>query len=172
MVQRALDEIGEDVEFLSLAVIRGEVTPRHKEFLDNFYAEEFDDPSDTVGSHRSRGMLKREKIRAYVNQGLGDNASRANLTGKIITKIYSGFIHAASPHIMDMCGGSPPRFDVNGELRNLRGSEHIGDAMNYFLRAPMTMAFAAQAFAEEKLFSEMRALSDTVAANMRARGFA
>ena len=37
----------------------------------------------------------------------------------MLTKAYSGFIHAASPHIMDMCGGVPPRFDINGACKNL-----------------------------------------------------
>jgi hypothetical protein len=125
MVQRALDEIGEDIAFLSLGVIRGELTSRHQEYLDYFYAEEFENPSDIMTSHASRGMVKRDKIRAYVSRSLwGEDPSRANLVNKIIAKAYSGFVHAASPHIMDMYGGLPPRFDVSGDYRRLRGEEH------------------------------------------------
>jgi hypothetical protein len=147
MIQRALDEIDEDIAFLSLAVIRGELTRRHREYLDHFYAEEFDDPSDILASHTSRGMVKREKIRAYVSRDLwGKEDSRANVVGKIIAKAYSGFVHAASPHIMDMYGGWPPQFDISGEYRTLRCEEHANDALNYFLRALFSMAFAAKAW--------------------------
>ncbi len=170
MVQRALDEIDEDIAFLSLGVVRGELTQRHQAYLDYFYAEEFDNPSDIMASHSSRGMLKREKIRAYVSRALwGEDSSRANVVGKVITKAYSGFVHAASPHIMDMYGGMPPRFDISGEFRNLRREENANDALNYFLRALFSMAFAAKAFGDENLFSEMRAEAAKLEARMQAR---
>lgn len=156
MIQRSLDEIGEDVQFLSYAIIFDEHTERHREYLEYFYAEEFDNPSDVIGSHRSRGMVSRDKIRSYINKKLGVEASRANTTGKVLTKAYSGFIHAASPHIMDMYGGLPPRFDIKGEFRDFRIEEHADDALNYFLRALFTMAIAAKAFGDESLFVELR----------------
>lgn len=40
MVQRAVDEIKEDVWFLSLAVIKNDMTSRHTEYLQYFYAED------------------------------------------------------------------------------------------------------------------------------------
>jgi hypothetical protein len=56
MIQRALDELEEDIAFLSFGVMSGELSSLHKQYLDYFYAEEFDDPSNIMGSHRSRGM--------------------------------------------------------------------------------------------------------------------
>jgi hypothetical protein len=99
MIQRALDEIADDIWFLSLGIIKNDITPRHTEFLKYFYAEEFADPSNVVGSHTSRGMVKREKIRAYIEAEVpsGPEAVRAKAVGKVLTKAYSGFIHAASP---------------------------------------------------------------------------
>jgi hypothetical protein len=172
MVQRASDEIGEDISFLSLGVIRNENTARHREFLEYFYAEEFGDPSNVVGSHKSRGMVKREKIRAYIEADLatGPEAVRAKAAGKVLTKAYSGFIHAASPHIMDMYGGVPPRFDVNGAFKNFRYAEHARDALNYFYRAVLTMAIAARAFQDEGLCSSMRALAAEIETGMRHVG--
>jgi hypothetical protein len=169
MMQRALDELGEDVWFLSLGVIGNEITPRHTEFLKYFYAEEFADPSDVMGSHMSRGMVKREKIRAYIeSNGLsGPEAARAKAIGKVLTKVYSGFIHAASPHIMDMYGGMPPRFDVNGASKSFRYAEHERDALNYFYRAVLAMAVAAKAFGDEGLFASMRALASEIETEMR-----
>jgi hypothetical protein len=168
VVQRTLDEIEEDIVFLSLGLVHGQLTRRHKEYLEYFYAEEFDDATNIMGSHRSRGMVSREKIRAYVNRVDGADSSRANVAGKIIAKAYSGFVHGASPHIMDMYGGIPPRFDVKGEFRYLRGAENADDALNYFLRAVFAMAFAAKAFEDEQLFSRMRAHAHKIETGMQA----
>jgi hypothetical protein len=169
MIQRALDELEEDIAFLSFGVMSGRLSSLHTQYLDYFYAEEFDDPTNIMGSHRSRGMVKREKIRAYVNRQSGAGSSRGNIAGKIIAKAYSGFVHAASPHIMDMCGGKPPRFDVSGEFRNVRHREFADDAMNYFYRALVAMAFAAKAFGDEDLFQKMRTDAATFEVRMNAR---
>ena len=156
VIQRTLDEIGEDITFLSLGIVRGELTQRHKDYLDYFYAEEFSDHSDVMASHESRAMVGRDKIRAYINQELGSDSARANVASKILTKAYSGFVHAASPHVMDMYGGFLPRFDITGESRTLRGEGYANDALNYFLRAMFSMAFASNAFGDEELFLKMR----------------
>lgn len=166
MMQRAVDEIDEDILFLSLAIINDDVTSRHSEYLDYFYAEEFNDPSDIVGSHSSRGMVKREKIRAYIYQTLTSGADRANALGKVLTKAYSGYIHAASPHIMDMYGGLPPCFDINGASKNFRYAEFARDARNVFYRAIGSMAFAAKAFGDERLFLSMHALASEIYTEM------
>jgi hypothetical protein len=169
MVQRAVAEIDEDIQFLSIAVIHKDITERHSQFLDYFYAEEFGDPSDIVGSHESRGMLKREKIRAYIHsKGLSEkDAARAKEIDRVITKAYSGFVHAASPHIMDMYGGAPPRFDVSGTFKQFRYASQHRDAMNYFYRGVLTMALAAQAFEDGRLYGSMRKLGSELEVEMR-----
>lgn len=111
-------------------------------------------------------MVAREKIRAYVNQHPGQNAERANVISRVISKAYSGFVHGASPNIMDMYGGSPPRFDVAGEHRKDWRELHANDALNYLLRALFSIAFAALAFDEQELFLELRAKADELEASM------
>lgn len=48
-LQRILDEIQEDVTFLSYALIVGEVSELHQKFLDAFYQEEFDLTTGKLG---------------------------------------------------------------------------------------------------------------------------
>src|SRR5687768_13737426 len=55
-IQRTLDELHEDIIFLSFAVIRNVQTPVHREYLEKFYKES------------ENGMVQRSKIRAYVSQ--------------------------------------------------------------------------------------------------------
>ncbi len=155
VTQRTVDELQEDVIFLSLGAIRGALTPLHHSYLEYFYAEEFSDPSNVMEFHQSRGMVRRAKISAYINECFGADFSRASTAGRIITKAYSGFVHGASPHIMDMYGGIPTRFDVKGEFKSYRTEEHADDALNYFFRALHSMAFAAKAFGDEEMFADI-----------------
>jgi hypothetical protein len=101
-------------------------------------------------------MVSRDKIRSYINQKLGADASNGNTAGKILTKAYSGFIHAASPHIMDMWVGDPPRFDIDGSTGYIRRSTYSRDAHNYFFRALGAMSVAAKAFGDDELFQRLR----------------
>ena len=162
VIQRVVDEIEEDISFLSLGVVHDDVTPLHTDYLKYFYAEEFTDPNDIVGSHTSRGMLRREKIRAYIHAkaGFSTDGQRANVVGKVMTKAYSGYVHAASPHIMDMYGGQPARFDINGATKALRYASQARDGANYFYRAVIAMALAAKALEDEVLFSELCSLDE------------
>jgi hypothetical protein len=133
-LQRMLDEFQEDITFLSYAVIYDGLTELHQRYLDAFYEEELDKPEDPVASTQKRPMIPRKKIRAYLARLEGSNIdpSRGIELSKTITKTYSGFIHGASPHIMDMYGGNPPRFHVTGMLGTPRIDEHADDIWNYF----------------------------------------
>lgn len=169
IMQRTIDEIEQDIWFLCLAVINSDITGLHTEYLQYFYSEEFADAGDLVGSRIGRGMVKRDKIRAYVHRSSlsGPELERANEVGKTITKAYSGYIHAASPHIMDMY--FPDQFDVSGALKQYRYDSHRRDAQNVFYRAITAMAVAAKAFGNEPLFESLHSFASKVDAEMRSQ---
>ena len=155
-IQRMLDELQEDVKFLSYGVILGDVTELHKRYLDDFYQEEFD--ADTsLASTQKRDMTPRKKIHAYLSKMGGKNSdpSTHQEVSRTISKAYSGFIHGASPHIMDMYGGNPAKFHMNGMLDAEIHQDHEEDIWNYFYRGIMAFAFAAKAFGDEKLFADI-----------------
>ncbi|MBR1232480.1 hypothetical protein [Bradyrhizobium sp. AUGA SZCCT0182] len=168
IMQRGLDEIEEDIWFLALAVINSDITDRHMEYLRYFYAEEFSDQNDVVGSRLSRGMVKRDKIRAYVHGSSlsGAELERAKDVGRTISKAYSGYVHAASPHIMDMY--FPEGFDVSGTWKHHRYPSHKRDARNVYYRAITAMAVSAKAFDDETLFASMRLFASKVESEMRS----
>ena len=72
-----------------------------------------------------------------------------------VQKIYSGFVHGASPHIMDMFIGSPPRWQLRGMLGTIRASDHKEDLWNAFYRAIGSFAVAAKAFGDEMLVASV-----------------
>lgn len=134
--------------FLTLGVSKG-ITELHERFLAAFWAEEFDDFDDTVGSHRSREMIPRQKIRAYIHGFHPQDPSTANQVAKIIAKSYSGFVHAAAPHIMEVYNPDTNQFSVSGMLGTPRATQHAGDLWNYLYRGGMTFIVAAKAFGSE-----------------------
>ena len=160
-LQRVLDEIQQDITFLAFGVIYDEVTPLHQAYLDAFYEEEFDSKTGSALA-QNRPMIPRQKIRAYIAraQGKAGNPSREVEVARTVSKTYSGYVHAASPQIMDMYGGRPARFHVRGMRGTERQDEHREDLWNYFYRGILAFAFAAKAFANDKTFESIRQFAD------------
>ena len=161
-LQRMLDEFQQDVMFLSHGVINGDLTDLHTRYLDAFYMEELDKPEDPLASKQNRPMIPRKKILSYLAKldGATLDPYRGAETPRTLGKMYSGFVHGASPHIMDMYGGNPPKFHVAGMHGTPRVNEHRDDLWNYFYRGIIAFAFAAMAFRDEVLVSSIREYRD------------
>jgi hypothetical protein len=151
-------ELGEDITFLAAAITNDSVTDLHKRYLQSFWAEEFTDPADLVGSSAARDMVPRQKIRAYLARVLGgQDPSRHVDVSVAISRVNSGFVHGASPQITDMCGGSPPRFHLFGMADTIRIAEHQRDSWNYYYRALLDVTVAAKAFGDKDLVDQLYA---------------
>lgn len=159
MFHRVQDELDEDILFLVFAISNDEITDLHKRYLKAFFEEEFDDIDDPIASPQKRPMIPRKKIRAYlVRMGSATkNPSRGIDLSRTINKAYSGFIHAASPHIMDMYGGNPPKFHLSGMLGTPRIEEYAADLWNYFYRGQLSFVGAAKAFGDKDLLDTLYA---------------
>ena len=101
-LQRILDEIQEDITFLSFSIIFNNSTDTHQKYLDAFWKEELGVKMNLENTKKS--IIPRKKIHAYIAsmEGADMNPSRRVELSRIISKTYSGYIHAASPYIMDM----------------------------------------------------------------------
>jgi len=90
-LQRILDELHEDVRFLSLAIINGEVTPLHRDYLASFFEEEFDEDT-ALESTQKRPMIPRRKIQAYIARSESPefDPSTGTELARTVTKMYSG----------------------------------------------------------------------------------
>ena len=153
-LQRVIDEIHSDVMFLALGVVNGDQgSCLHRRFLEAFFEEEFD--ADTPEeSTQKRAMVPRRKVNAYVARAgfSPDDPSSGTELLRTVSNAYSGYIHAASPHIMEMYGGMPGRFHMRGLKKGSMFVDHKKDLWNYFLRALMAVALSAKAFGDERLF--------------------
>jgi len=156
-LQRTLDEFEEDIAFLCFGIIFDEITDLHREYLAAFYEEEFDDPESAIRSTQKRPMIPRKKIRAFVSKdrGAGYDQSSTIEIGRTIGKTYSGYVHGASPQLMELYFGDPPRFQLSGGANSPFYKDHQEDLLNYYYRSILSFAFAAKAFGEEALFDRV-----------------
>jgi hypothetical protein len=154
VIERVLDELGEDVLFLVYGIRNGDLdTKWHKHFLDSFYQEEFDTPENPFKSTQKRPMVRRSKIQAYLAnvKGLGFNPSDVQEVSRTLSKAFSGFVHGASPQIMEMYGGTPPHFHVHGMLGTSVMAAHEKQIWYYFDRGIGSFICATTVFPAEEL---------------------
>lgn len=121
--------------------------------MDAFFEEEFD--ADTaIQSTQKRPMVPRRKIRAYLARSTFDPFDPSSGTEllRTIGKFYSGYVHAASPQIMDMYEGG--QFHMRGMRRCKVYSEHKDDLWNYFYRGISVCVHAAKAFGDQRLVDQ------------------
>lgn len=146
-LQRTIDETNEDIIFLVNAVTNDTITELHERFLEAFWEEEIDESGTMIASSQKRPMIPRKKIQAYLAgiEGLDIDASTHQKVTRTISKAYSGFVHGASPHIMDMYGGNPPHFHTKGMLGTPRMREHADDLWNYVYRSFISHIAVAKA---------------------------
>lgn len=155
VIERVIDDLREDVMFLVYGILYCELeSERHKVFLDSFYEEEFDNPESPFESTQKRPMLSRQKIQAYLAniKGVVGNPSDSQEVFRTLSKAFSGYVHCASPQVMEMYGGNPPHFHVYGMLGTDRIPSGEKKMWYYFDRGITTFVLAAGVFFDRELF--------------------
>jgi len=152
ILQRIINEINEDILFLVYAITNDKITDLHQRYLEAFWEEEVDESGNMIDSKQKRPMIPRKKIRAYIAkvESTDLEPSRGIELSRTISKAYSGFVHGASPHIMDMYGGKSPHFHTKGMLGTPRIEENTEDLWNYMYRTFLSHIGVAKALGSEK----------------------
>lgn len=165
-LQRMLDEFSQDIVFLSLPLQGEPRTELHEKYLTEFYEEEFEDGVDPISSPQRRGTILRRKIRAAIaNISVpGSNPSRDIELYRTLDKTFSGFLHGASPQIMEMYGGPVPHFHILGMLGTPREEQARNSIWNYFYRGLCDQLLVALCFR----LSEVVAQLETIRAEYEA----
>ncbi|WP_260858702.1 hypothetical protein [Paraburkholderia sp. BCC1885] len=156
---RMVDESSEDITFLSLGMIHGE-TDLHKRFLEDFYLEEFEDASRPAQTRIKRPNTPRDRIHAYLtsNPSAGPDPSSSKAMLQAIHKTFSGFVHGASPHIMETYGGprSALRFHMTGMLGTRLWQGYADSYWSYLYRGMSSFRMVAKAIGDEPRFRTIR----------------
>ncbi len=150
VLQRTIDDFVEDILFLA---VYEETSTLHQRVLVAFWQEEYADSADPVGTRIKRENPLRKKIRAHLVNKLPTelSASEAVDTSEALHKMYSGFVHGAAGHILDLFVGEPPRFHVRGVIGSIRATEHRGDLWHQFYRGICAFEVAAKLFGDGPL---------------------
>jgi hypothetical protein len=172
VIQRTLDEIHEDIAFLAAAITNDTLTDRHRQYLAAFY----DDPIVKTGKHSERfrkpHLVPRKKIHAYIRRVLNKETIPSTEVEEVVGTFFSGYVHAASPYIMDMCGGNPPKFMISGLLGTPIIEGHVYDAWNYFYRGLVSTCIVAKAFGDVELVESLYAYMPSFEQNSGRDGYA
>ena len=135
---------------------------QYQRYLEEFWKEECD--ADTaLASSQKGGMPRRLKIRAHIGRlfsevtGSTANASQTAEQFRTVDKAQSGYLHGAAPQLMEMVGGSPPRFHMDGMLGTPTEQVHREQFWYYVSRSICAFALALQAFGDDDGFVKIRA---------------
>jgi hypothetical protein len=151
---RTLDEFGEDIMFLALPISGGiEKTPTHEKYLEQFFQEEFDVPGNAILSTQKRETIPRKKIRAVISDAGKNslNSHDAREVSRTISQTYSGYVHGASEHILEMVAGNPLQYFLSGLAGTPRQSEFTYNYWDYSYRGLITLVLTAKVFGEAEI---------------------
>lgn len=147
---RMLDEFNEDIVFLSLPLLGKEKSRVHAEYLDSFYQEEFDNPNNAVLSTQNRPTVGRNKVRSYIAKETSDslNSHDQRELSRTLSQAYSGYVHGASNHILEMMSGLPEslKYNLRGMPQTKRQSEFFENYWDYSYRGIVVTICVENAF--------------------------
>lgn len=118
---RTVSEMCNDIVFMLEGYPSPELEPNQERIFREWLKEEFEDPNIPFNKESKRQTVARKKVHASIARTI--NATNPNDQQKIIgivEDVYSGYVHAAYPHIMEMYGGDPPRFHLDGMINTPR----------------------------------------------------
>jgi hypothetical protein len=147
---RMIDEACEDIIFMATPLgDDGDASGHQRRFVEEFYQEEFSPAeSNIVKAHQSRDRVPRDKIRAGVSRVggafKGRNPSHEVQVTRVLSNTFSGYVHGAYTHLMELFGGPPLRFHTRGLLGTPRIQECLGSQVNYVCRSLMAAETVAR----------------------------
>ncbi len=163
VIKRTLDEVGEDLLFLVFPATTTEEEALKSKYLEAFYQEEYaTDAPPSMDTMQSRYLPKRRKIREYLNrrQGTVPQGEKASAS---VYQGYSGYVHSASPHLMEMVSFSGFTFDLGGIGDLDLFESHVADVVNYFVRGSLAVAALAGVLGDAEMYRKFKEIGDQLA---------
>lgn len=141
---RMIDDYCNEIVFLLLPQDGENFSKDQIQFLNDFFQEELDKPTNPLGSTQKRVNVPVRKIHATFGKiAISEiNPSDTQEILRTIHSAFSGYIHGAYPHIMEMFGGNEPH--LGGMLGTPRIDEWRGQLIGYVYRALMASFLVAR----------------------------
>jgi hypothetical protein len=157
---RIADDLFNDILFMLRPLEADAPSKDQLRFFEEFFQEEFANSNDPLGSAQKRDIVPRRKLHATFGQLAEDelNASDAQITMATIHAAFSGYVHGAYPHIMEMYAGNPGRFHMSGMRDTPRMAEWSRQLVTYVHRGIMVSELVARKLGLNDSEKELRAL--------------
>ena len=155
---RMIEDYCNEIFFLLLPQDGENFTKEQILFLEDFFKEEFDKPTNPLGSTQKRSNVPIRKIHATFGKIAKTeiNPSDAQELLRTTHQAFSGYVHGAYPHIMEMFGTAHPH--LNGMLGTPRVDEWRGQLIGYVYKALMVSVFIVRKLGLNDTETKARAL--------------
>lgn len=149
---RCMDESLEDMLlFIRNLGPEGKPTEAQERVLEEFFQEQFEDTSVPMLSASKRDRVPRSRLRAAI-AGLPENTvnphDHTRLHGTVY-ETFSGYVHGAYPHIMELYGGKLPQYHMGGMRNTPRFEEWRRQLVIYVYRCVLGGWFSAKRLGED-----------------------
>jgi|CXWL01.1.fsa_nt_gi hypothetical protein len=161
---RCIDEFCEDVHYLATPLgEEGKYSQDQQRLVEEFFQEEFLDSNSPLLEVAPRNRVSRDKVRAGIAriQGQPINPHDTNHLFRTIDKSFSGYVHGAYVHIMEMYVGPELercRFHTRGMLGTPRIQEWTETVANYVYRLALAIEIVARRCTDERVRKQLEEL--------------
>lgn len=135
---RMIDEACDDILFMaSPDGDDGQLSRDQLRFLEEFFQAEIESPGDPLSSAK-RDRVPRRSIHAALSRMRGAESRNPSLdiaVGRTLHRTFSGFVHGAYVHVMELFEVPERRFHTRGLIGTLRIEECEDNHINYVYRS-------------------------------------
>lgn len=144
---RTIKEADAELVFIMENYPNGSLSKSQLQYIKEFFIEEIADPSNPIKSARKHNRVPSKKIHAgsardfselskFIDnpklrskiQQLANPSNFQEISQKILN-MWSGYVHYGYSQSMDLVGGSPPRFRLEGS----RGTPRVQEWLDYLI---------------------------------------
>ena len=124
---RMADDYFNEIMFLLIPQDGDKFSQHQIQFLNDFFQEEFDKPTDPFGSTQKRANVPTKKIHAAFGKVSKSelNSSDAQELLRTTHQALSGYVHGAYPCIMEMYGGVTPHLSGMSGTPGNKGTQYL-----------------------------------------------
>lgn len=158
---RCIDEFCEDVFFLATPLGEdGRYSVEQNRLVEEFFQEEFSEDPGPLMQSQPRNRVPRDKVRAGIAriQGMPINPSDTNQLYRVLGRTFSGYVHGAYVHIMEMYGGPTLdrcRFHTSGMSGTPRVPQFTESLANYAYRVAAAAEIVARRCEDNEVKTEL-----------------
>lgn len=153
---RMIYEFLHDIDFIQQGLESGQMTANQQEMLDLFFEEDLPWPEERLATHSKKATVVRKKVYAEVARGLRpENPDRIQRIIRLIEEVYSGYVHGAYPHAMELYIGGDWKYFTDGMSETRRPLEMLRAVVLSLSQALNQFAALAASFGDKDLFNRL-----------------